>query len=257
MFVRSVGERKAVGALLKAGHADSAVARATGIPRSTVREWRINPWPRSKGEGDGRRRDGRQRPCPVCTPDASVLPEAEYAYLLGLYLGDGHISPAPRTFRLRFFLDAAYPGIVAACGDALEVIRPGQTAWMQRSKSCRCIVVVMYSCHWPCLFPQHGPGRKHERPIELVSWQAELVSRRRTDFIRGLIHSDGCRIVANDRGLRSVRYHFSNRSEDIKRLYCDSLDALGIRWTRPCDKQIAVYRKASVAILEEFVGPKR
>ena len=57
--------------------------------------------------------------------------------------------------------------------------------------------------------------------------------------------------------MRSVRYHFSNKSEDIKALYCESLDALGVRWTRPCAKQIAVYRKASDAILDQFIGPKR
>ena len=40
-------------------------------------------------------------------------------------------------------------------------------------------------------------------------------------------------------------------------LFCKSCDALGIRWTRPSDRQIAIYRKALVAILDEFVGPKR
>ena len=28
--------------------------------------------------------------------------------------------------------------------------------------------VASFSKHWPCLFPQHGPGRKHERKIELT-----------------------------------------------------------------------------------------
>ena len=27
--------------------------------------------------------------------------------------------------------------------------------------------------HWPCLFPQHGPGRKHERKIRLEAWQRD------------------------------------------------------------------------------------
>jgi hypothetical protein len=76
-------------------------------------------------------------------------------------------------------------------------------------------------------------------------------------FVRGLIESDGCRILANDRGIKSVRYHFSNRSEDIKKLYCESLDAPGITWTRPCAKQVAVYRRSAVAWLDEFIGPKR
>ena len=30
--------------------------------------------------------------------------------------------------------------------------------------------VKSYSKHWPCLFPQHGPGRKHGRPIVLEEW---------------------------------------------------------------------------------------
>jgi hypothetical protein len=39
-------------------------------------------------------------------------------------------------------------------------------------------------------------------------------------------------------------------------IYTDSLDMIGIHWTRPCSKQIAVYRKADTARLDEFVGPK-
>jgi hypothetical protein len=29
--------------------------------------------------------------------------------------------------------------------------------------------------HGPCLFPQHGPGRKHDRPIVLEEWQTDVV----------------------------------------------------------------------------------
>ncbi len=197
------------------------------------------------------------RQCAVCAGQAPDFEGSEYTYLLGLYLGDGCISRGPRTYRMRIVLDSSYPKIVRACADALEAVVPGKTAWMGRYRASQCLEVGMSWNHWPCLFPQHGPGRKHLRPIFLAGWQEDLVSRNRCALIRGLIHSDGCRIVANDRGRPSVRYHFSNRSEDIKRIYCESLDALGIRWTRPCDMQIAVYRKASAAMLDEFVGPKR
>ena len=64
-------------------------------------------------------------------------------------------------------------------------------------------------------------------------------------------------VVANDRGIKSTRYHFSNKSEDIKALFCASLDRLGIPWTRPSARDIAIYRKAAVARLDEFIGPKR
>jgi hypothetical protein len=84
-----------------------------------------------------------------------------------------------------------------------------------------------------------------------------LVHRENEAFIRGLIHSDGCRVVANDGGRRSVRYHFSNRSEDIKGLFCAALDRLQIHWTRPPDRQIAVYRQADVSRLDRFIGQKR
>jgi hypothetical protein len=190
-------------------------------------------------------------------PASQALPEAEYAYVLGLYLGDGCVSRQRRTYRLRIFLDAAYPGIVAECRRSLEVVRPENKVWVGRSKTCRCNVVGVCSNHWPCLLPQMGPGRKHDRLIRLEEWQQGVVGRECHAFIRGLIHSDGCRVVANDRGVRSVRYHFSNKSEDIKRIFCESLESLGIQWTRPCERQIAVYRKAFTALLDEFVGPKR
>jgi hypothetical protein len=109
-------------------------------------------------------------------------------------------------------------------------------------------------------FSQHGPGRKHLRPIELAEWQQRIADCCPREFLRGLIHSDGCRVIACERKGRNVRfaprYSFSNRSEDIKNLFCDTCDALGIRWTRPSEKNIAVYRLASVARLDEFVGPK-
>lgn len=64
---------------------------------------------------------------------------------------------------------------------------------------------------------------------------------------------DGCRVVANDRG---VRYYFSNRSDDIRALFCSALNDRGIPWTRNAKHQVAVYRKAATVRLDEFVGPK-
>ena len=80
--------------------------------------------------------------------------------------------------------------------------------------------------------PAARPGLKHLRPITLEPWQQELVDQATEDFVRGLIHSDGCRVIANDRGVKSIRYHFSNHSEDILGLFTGALDRLGIPWTR-------------------------
>lgn len=187
--------------------------------------------------------------------DFSAVPAAAYCYALGLYLGDGCISRSQRVWHLRITLDKKYPGIIDRCRAAIDVLMPGQHAAVHPQPK-GCVVVSLYSKHWPCLLPQHGPGKKHLRPIRLEAWQEVLVKQATEEFVRGLIDSDGCRVVANDRGVRSVRYHFSNRSDDIRGLFCAALDQLGIPWTRPSRYQVAVYRKAAVARLDEFVGPK-
>ena len=99
-------------------------------------------------------------------------------------------------------------------------------------------------------------ARTHKRAIRLEPWQQALVAQATEEFILGLIHSDGCRVVANDRGVMSVRYHFSNRSEDILGLFTAALDALEIPWTRSSKYIVSIYRKAATARLDKFVGPK-
>ena len=96
----------------------------------------------------------------------------------------------------------------------------------------------------------------HYGPSRSKPWQQALVDQATEEFVLGLIHSDGCRVVANDRGVASIRYHFSNRSEDILGLFTAALDRLGIHWTRSTKYIVSIYRKADTARLDEFVGPK-
>lgn len=244
--MRSTEDFETVERLIAAGLNDCAIARQTGIPRCTVRDGRLRPQIRPRPVGTS-----------VCgvLHEFDVLPAAAYSYLLGLYLGDGCISRHPRAWRLRIVLDDKYPRIIDRCREAMDALMPGQQAATLRRPN-NCTEVSLYSKHWPCLLPQHGPGKKHLRPIRLEPWQEVLVKQATEEFIRGLIESDGCRVVANDRGVRSVRYHFSNRSDDIRALFCAALDELGIPWTRPRWFEVAIYRKAAVARLDEFVGPK-
>jgi hypothetical protein len=118
---------------------------------------------------------------------------------------------------------------------------------------------------WPELFPQHGPGPKHSRTIALSSWQGSLVDTYPADFLRGLIHSDGCRAInrfsvdlrSGPRDYAYARYFFTNRSADIRALFCEQCERLGVRWTRSNDMTISVSQRRSVALLDSFVGPKR
>ena len=238
--------------LLADGLTAAEVARRTGIPRSTVRDWHL-------GRAPGQARERPHRLCPI--DELSSLDEAAYAYLLGLYLGDGCISEHPRgVWRLRITLDAIYPQIVSECAATMGAVTPGRVHVRDRPDSRSCDV-SNYWKHWPCLFPQHGPGRKHTRAIVLADWQELIVTRQVEPFLRGLIHSDGTRIIATERKgdyvRRAPRYAFSNRSEDILQLFQATCESAGVHCTRASQKQIAVYSKVAVARLDEFVGPKR
>ncbi|MGB3322673.1 helix-turn-helix domain-containing protein [Mycolicibacterium fortuitum] len=245
--MRSADEHFEVVKLIAAGLNDCEIARRTGIPRKTVWQWRRMPGvrPRSTTDSSGR-----------CTVhDFATLPAKAYCYVLGMYLGDGCISRGARTWHLRITLDTKYPGIIDGCREAIEILMPGQRATIVSRKD-NCVDVVLCSNHWPCLFPQHGPGRKHHRRIALESWQEAIVKEATEDFVRGLLHSDGCRVVADDRGVKSIRYHFTNHSEDILNLFTAALDWLGIPWTRSTKYVVSIYRKAATARLDEFIGPK-
>jgi hypothetical protein len=172
-----------------------------------------------------------------------------------MYLGDGCISRQGRTYNLRITCDKRYPAIIDRCRAAIDALFPRQRAGVYWRPT-GCADVYLFSNHWPCLLPQHGPGRKHHRRIVLEPWQQAIVDRETEEFVLGLLHSDGCRVVANDRGIRSLRYHFSNRSEDIIGLFTAALDLLGITWTRSDVHTVSIYRKEATAMLDEFVGPK-
>lgn len=236
-------------ALSASGLSDYEVSRRTGVPRSTVLRWRTEGAP-----------DRPRTPCPICDGTGG-LPARDYAYLLGLYLGDGWIGEHRRTvYRFNVYLDSRYPGIVSACADAMEAVRPGQRADRYPKPTANMIIVRMYSRHWPCLFPQHGPGPKHERPIRLVDWQQEVVDRESEALLRGLIHSDGCRVTnrvaTEEQTYVYSRYQFSNRSQDIHAIFRNACDRIGVDWRASGKYTTNVSRRASVAKLDRFIGPK-
>jgi hypothetical protein len=237
---------------------DCAITRLTGIPRATVRGWRHErrweQWPYDTLSESCRR-------CGAPAHEFNALPQT-YVYLLGMYLGDGHIVECrKKVYRLTIAMDARYPEIISECSEAIAAVVPGAYPRAQPHKDSRCVCLLKYSKRWPCLFPQHGPGRKHERRIALSAWQRTLVSRDPETFLRGLIHSDGCRFTNpvrhGDKIYRYPRYNFSNASGDIRMLFCDTCDLLGVEWRVMNARNISVAKRGSVARLDEFVGPKR
>jgi hypothetical protein len=248
---RPASEVEAVLKLVAEGLNDCAISRATGIPRVTIREWRIYGGQRRPGTRRVRRSD-----CPLC--DGADIDAEWYAYLLGLYLGDGCLNECARkVFKLRVVLDLRYPQIIAECAEAMVAVRTGARGRVCYSYSTGCVYVTGYWKHWPCLFPQHGPGPKHKRPIVLRHWQEEIVSANPDRLLRGLIHSDGSRDLNRVNGKSYPRYQFTNHSEDIRKIFCQACDDFGIRYTRPSWRVISISKRPEVGKLDTIIGPKR
>src|SRR5439155_4257862 len=109
-----------------------------------------------------------------------------------------------------------------------SVMPTSQVGVYERSNGDNAVDVTSFSKAWPCLIPQHGPGPKHARRIELDAWQETIVDGEPGAFLRGLIHSDGCRVLNRVNGKDYPRYFFSQVSTDIRELFCQTCRQLGI-----------------------------
>ena len=237
-----------------AGQLRAHVAYALGVSPETVGGWvrtlapELVPAPHS---------------CFRCTRSDALPPDpGAYAQLLGLYLGDGCLSAGARTWALRITCDDAWPGVADEVAEMLARVSGNRVS---RARKPGCHDVVACWQHWPCLFPQHGPGKKHERPIVLEQWQQEVVDAHPGRLLRGLFHSDGWRghnvaVRRTPDGFvtryRYSRYEFTNKSADIRGLCTDALDLLGVAWRPNGPWRVSVNRRAAVALLDEHVGPK-
>ena len=199
--------------------------------------------------------------------DAAWKPPDAYGYswLLGFYLGDGCVSEGSRTFQLRVVLDGCYPEVIEDCRTATQMVVPDARVHVRPRQRDQGVIVEASSPLWPWILPQHGPGRKHNRPITLAPWQREIVDAHPRPFLRGLIHSDGCRTInrfttklpsGRVAEYAYPRYFFSNRSADIRGLFCEYCELLGIRTTQSNPRNISVAHRDGVAALDAFVGPK-
>ncbi|HEX4906818.1 MAG TPA: hypothetical protein VFU93_15290 [Acidimicrobiales bacterium] len=240
----------AVAAELSAGASAAEASRRTGIPWRTIRKWELAGMATVAA---------RRLPARLCAAGTCALidrlPEDRYAYLLGQYLGDGSLVRFPRTWRLEVHGDEKYVSIVSEVRDAMLAVMPTSKVGIRHRNGCA--VVSSYGNHWACLFPQHGPGPKHSRTIELAPWQREIATAKPKQLLRGLVHSDGCRVINTVKGHGYPRYHFSNRSDDIRGIFVWACEVVGIECRHNNRYSLSVARRQSVEQMDTFIGPKR
>lgn len=253
-FRHPLSTRATVVSRVVSGETPRAVARDLGISVTTAYAWLRSEAPHVISAA---------APCVRCAAPERLPPDpAAYAQLLGSYLGDGCLSRTARSWVLRVSCDDAWPAVADEVALLLHVVSGNR---VQRVAQQGCHQVQAYWNHWPCLFPQHGPGKKHDRRIVLEPWQQEVVDAHPGRLLRGLFHSDGWRghnvaVRHHPDGFvtryRYSRYEFTNRSGDVRALCTDALDLLGVAWRPNGPWRISVNRRAAVALLDEHVGPK-
>lgn len=256
--MRSVDEYRQILSLWEAGENKKSISRITGIPRKTVvdciyRYGSLETLENVLATSQGLRllsEDGAR--LRLINAPASV--HKAYAYLLGVYLGDGMIVKNRRRCVLRLFLDAKYPRIIAGCQNAIQIVLPNHSVNIVGRAGC--VELVARYKHWPALIPQHGAGPKHKRDITLTGWQTEIVDAYPLELFRGLYHSDGSRSRNVVNGTDYPRYLFANESPGIRAIFCRACDLLGLRWTIANRRNVCISRRADVAFLDHAVGPK-
>lgn len=194
--------------LIAQGVNDCEISRRIGVPRATIRDWRR---PRYVPRGPA------PETCIRCwRPSPRIrFSSADYAEFLALYLGDGCISEHPRTQRLRIALDKKYPQIIADASDLLDRCFPDNS--VDQVDSIGGVYVSLYCAHLACLLPQHGPGRKHDRAIELEDWQSEILVEEPWPFIRGCIRTDGCAFINRTDVHRDEPYEYLSTTSRTSR----------------------------------------
>ena len=239
------------------GMRDAVNASKHGVAVRTVRRWRRVYQHEQKARGQTH----TTVPCPRCHEVS--IDEAAYAELFGWYLGDGYLIEARRgVYTLSVFNDACYVELNLHIADLMRRVKPGGRPHIRRITGCLSTSVGWK--HWPCLFPQHGPGRKHERVLGMADWQWTIVRDHPADFLRGLFHSDGCRVrnwasrpVAGElKRYDYPRWQFTNHSSEIRGWCCQALDLVGVPWRASNWKTSSVSTRAGVARLDELIGLK-
>lgn len=251
--MHGVTTRRRALAMLELGLTRRDVCRILGVGYSSTYRWQTRLQPTANPPVVCFRCEGRQAPDP-----------AAYLYLLGQYLGDGHIRHSGRTNCLSICCCTDYPEIIREVEQAMRRVLAASVFRRGRSDGAHCLCVESNTVHWQCAFPQHGPGMKHTRPIVLEPWQRDLVAADPRPLIRGLVHSDGCRVTnwtertvgGTTKRYTYPRYFFSNVSDDIRGIFTETLDLLGIAWRQNNWNSISVAQRDAVAALDEFVGPK-
>lgn len=187
----------------------------------------------------------------------------QYNYLLGLYLGDGHIIfnklEHKPCYKLTIYNNSDQNKVIHETNIAIRTIFSDNKINNYKQLKANVVECQTNNKYLPIVFPQHGKHHKHERDVRLLGWQVENIEYEY--LLKGLFHSDGS--FYNTRGY--YMYNFTNCSVDIQNIFKYCLENLGIRYTfsnkvveSHCSKAYItkIYRGKEVFKLYKIIGEK-
>lgn len=209
---KTVSEVKHILELFKSGYSQNKIYKVLGVDRGTIRQIINDP-------------EGYLQKASIDF-DLSSIDKKSYAFILGVYLGDGCISKTHKAdiFRLRIALDIKYQNLNNEIITELKKIFPNNKVNYMRVGETNGCVISLYSTNLLKLFPQHDIGKKHERQIVIEDWQNHIINEYNEDFLKGLIYTDGSFYYSG----KSEYCNFTNKSKDIIELCSNAMNKLNI-----------------------------
>lgn len=230
----------------KSGKNKSQLSREYNIPRPTLRYW-------IKKDTNGESMTQRKSDIPIEYIIEKIKKNKEmYNYILGIYLGDGHISPNKNSYKLRIVMDSKYPNLVHETRICLRNFFESPVSVNSREG---CKVISVFDKNLPKYFPQHGFGKKHDRKIILSDFQIENISY--SDLLKGLWLTDGSYYLRKN---KYEAYNFTNKSIDIVSIFEKCLNSLSISYRKRVKNDgiwvIEVAKKSEVNKMKSIVELK-
>lgn len=233
---------------------DYKVSELLGIRRPSIQRWRHEYKKFSENFLSNVGRQGKPKP----VINKKEIPSKSYAYLLGMYLGDGHITQGKGKKHAILVItqnlddDIAINDIKRHMANIFSYVTP----YVHKKKNANaCDIRIGCNQNVLPLFPQHGRGAKHKRKIELTNWQKDHIRKEPWAFIKGLLHSDGSKFY--NKCNKTWTWEFKNKSQDIIDIFKWACDLVDLYYTYGKKGSVCFYKKEYVSILNEKVGEKR
>lgn len=191
--------------------------------------------------------------------------EKEFSFILGAYLGDGHVVKNSRCEKLSIYNNIIDTNVIAEQVRCLSIIFPNNSVSTYKQLNSNCLEVNVNHSKMKEIF-NHASGKKHERKIKLDNLQRNIVNKFPKEFLKGLFWSDGSRYLHKQGKYEYILYNFTNVSKDIIDLCSFYLEFLDIdhrinshlpKINNRSKKWVITTTSRSSKILDTFIGPKR